>query len=161
MKSNIPFKLYSGLGISIFLVLLVGYFSIDTLNNQVERTTHLIKIKKSISEVQDLEYNIAQMRSARFKYWIDSKDADMTNYVLTASAIKPIIIKLQLEFQNNISLTNKINSLDTSLTALYLFWDKKGKIEYNHSRNTVKDIAQTEEVAFQKIFPLIDLIKQA
>jgi len=161
MKSNIPFKLYSGLGISIFLVLLVGYFSIDTLNNQVERTTHLIKIKKSISEVQDLEYNIAQMRSARFKYWIDSKDADMTNYALTATAIKPILVKLQLEFQNNISLTNKINSLDTSLTALYLYWDKKGKIEYNHSRNTVKDIAQTEEVAFQKIFPLIDLIKQA
>lgn len=161
MKSNIPFKLYSGLGISIFLVLLVGYFSIDTLNNQVERTTHLIKIKKSISEVQDLEYNIAQMRSARFKLWIDSKDADMTNYVLTASAIKPIIIKLQLEFQNNISLTNKINSLDTSLTALYLFWDSEGKIEYNHSRNTVKDIAQTEEIAFQKIFPLIDRIKQA
>ncbi|BDQ11377.1 response regulator [Sediminibacterium sp. TEGAF015] len=161
MKSNIPFKLYSGLGISIFLVLLVGYFSIDTLNNQVERTTHLIKIKKSISEVQDLEYNIAQMRSARFKFWIDSKDADMTNYVLTASAIKPIIIKLQLEFQNNISLTNKINSLDTSLTALYLFWDSEGKIEYNHSRNTVKDIAQTEEIAFQKIFPLIDRIKQA
>ena len=47
MKSNIPFKLYSGLGISIFLVLMVGYFSINTLNTQIEKTTHLIKVKKS------------------------------------------------------------------------------------------------------------------
>lgn len=46
MKNNIPFKLYSGLGISIFLVLMVGYFSISTLNDQVEKTTHLINIKK-------------------------------------------------------------------------------------------------------------------
>ena len=70
MKNNIPFKLYSGLGISIFLVLMVGYFSINTLNTQVEKTTHLIKIKKNISDIQDLQYNISQMRNARLNYWI-------------------------------------------------------------------------------------------
>ncbi len=161
MKSNIPFKLYSGLGISIFLVLLVGYFSIDTLNNQVEKTTHLIKIKKSISDVQDLQYNISQMRSARFNYWIDGNEGDITNYELTASAIKPILVKLHLELPDNINLNNKVNSLDTALTALNLYWGNKGKILSGQSRNTLQEIANTEEAAVQKVLLLIDQIKRS
>ncbi|WP_026763495.1 CHASE3 domain-containing protein [Sediminibacterium salmoneum] len=161
MKSNNPFKLYSGLGISIFLVLLVGYFSIDTLNKQVEKTTHLIKIKKSISDVQDLQYNIVQMRSARFNYWIDGNEGDITNYELTASAIKPILVKLHLELTQDISLNNKVNSLDTALTALNLYWGNNGKILSGQSRNTLQEIADTEEAAVQKVLLLTDELKRS
>jgi len=161
MKSNNPFKLYSGLGISIFLVLLVGYFSIDTLNKQVQYSTHLIKVKKTISDVQDLQYNISQMRSARFNYWIDGNEGDITNYELTASDIKPIMVKLHLESSADMSLNNKVNSLDTALTELSLYWNNKGKILSTQSRNVLQNIAHTEEAAVQKVLLLIDQIKRS
>ncbi len=118
MKRNIPLKLYSGLGISIFLVLLVGYFSIDTLNTQVEKTTYLIKVKKSISDIQDLRYNLSQMRNARLNYWITKSDTAITNYTISASNIKPIMVKLIAEIPENTKLIDKVNALDTAITRL-------------------------------------------
>ncbi|MBP7345314.1 MAG: response regulator [Sediminibacterium sp.] len=160
MKSNIPLKLYSGLGISIFLVLMVGYFSINTLNTQVEKTTHLIKIKKSISDIQDLQYNISQMRNARLNYWVTQNDTAITNYTISAASIKPIMVKLHLELPENPTTIDKINSLDTAITRLNLFWDNSSKLllGQNHTELNNKIIAEGKLV--RSVLILIDQTKR-
>lgn len=124
MKKNIPFKLYSGLAISIILVLLVGFFSIETLNTQVDKTKHLIRLKKSITDIQDLQYNISRMRNNRLNYWITKNDTAIANFSISAASIKPIMTKLYLELPENPVLIDRISSLDTAITRLVLFWEK-------------------------------------
>jgi signal transduction histidine kinase/CheY-like chemotaxis protein len=161
MKSNIPLKLYSGLGISIFLVLLVGYFSIDTLNTQVEKTTYLIKVKKSISDIQDLRYNLSQMRNARLNFWITKSDTAITNYTISASNIKPIMVKLITEIPENTRIIDKVNSLDTAITRLNLFWDNTGKINDDQNTEIIYNHIVREGKLIRDVLLLIDQAKRA
>lgn len=160
MKNNIPFKLYSGLGISIFLVLMVGYFSISTLNDQVEKTTHLINIKKSISDIQDLQYNISQMRNARLNFWITQNDTAITNYTISAASIKPIMVKLHLDLPENPATIDKINALDTAITRLNIFWDKNVKAIEGQNRTEINNQIITEGKLIRSVLLLIDHTKR-
>ena len=160
MKSNIPFKLYSGLGISIFLVLMLGYFSISTLNNQVEKTTHLINIKKSISDIQDLQYNISQMRNARLNFWITQNDTAITNYTISAASIKPIMVKLHLDLPENPTTIDKINALDTAITRLNIFWDKNVKAIEGQNRTEINNQIIAEGKLIRSVLLLIDHTKR-
>jgi len=160
MKSNISFKLYSGLGISIFLVLMVGYFSVNTLNNQIEKTTHLIKTKKSISDIQDLQYNISQMRNARLNFWITQNDTAITNYTISAATIKPIMVKLHLDLPENPATIDKINVLDTAITRLNIFWDNNGKSIEVQNRNEVNNKIIEEGKLVRSVLLLIDQTKR-
>lgn len=161
MKINLPLKLYSGLGMSIFLVLLVGYFSIDTLNTQVEKTTYLIKVKKSISDIQDLRYNLSQMRNARLNFWITKSDTAITNYTISASNIKPIMVKLMAEIPENTKIIDKVNSLDTAITRLNLFWENSGKIDASQNSTIIYNHIVREGKLVRDVLSLIDQAKRA
>jgi signal transduction histidine kinase/CheY-like chemotaxis protein len=160
MKKSLPFKLYAGLGMSIFLVLLVGYFSIDTLNTQVEKTTYLIKVKKSIADIQDLQYNISQMRNARLSYWMTKNDTAITNYTIAAANVKPIMVKLLLEIPENAQIIDKLNSLDTAITRLNLFWDKTEQLEIIENKTIVLQKIANEGRYIRNVLLLIDQTKR-
>ncbi|WP_439506690.1 response regulator [Sediminibacterium sp.] len=160
MKKNIPFKLYSGLAISIILVLLVGFFSIETLNTQVDKTNHLIKLKKSITDVQDLQYNVSRMRNNRLNYWITRNDTAIANFSISAASIKPIMTKLHLELPENPALIDRISSLDTAITRLVLFWEKDQiKMNTNENTNPNEEI-RAEGKLVNAVLLIIDQVKR-
>lgn len=160
MKKNIPFKLYSGLAISIILVLLVGFFSIETLNTQVDKTSQLIKLKKSITDIQDLQYNVSRMRNNRLNYWITRNDTAIANFSISAASIKPIMTKLYLELPENPALIDRISSLDTAITRLVLFWEKD-QIKMNTNDNTNPNVKiRAEGQLVNAVLLIIDQVKR-
>ena len=160
MKKNIPFKLYSGLAISIILVLLVGFFSIETLNTQVDKTTHLIKLKKSITDIQDLQYNISRMRNTRLNYWITKNDTAIANFSISAASIKPIMTKLYLELPENPVLIDRISSLDTAITRLVLFWEKDQTIVNANNNSNLNVKIKSEGQLVNAVLLIIDQVKR-
>ncbi|TMP76990.1 hypothetical protein CWB71_20685, partial [Pseudoalteromonas sp. S983] len=54
MKSSLQLRLYGGLAISVLLVLLVGFFSINALEKQVAQNNQLVHTKQTIDVVRDL-----------------------------------------------------------------------------------------------------------
>ena len=160
MKKNIPLKLYSGLAISIILVLLVGFFSIETLNTQVDKTNHLIKLKKSITDIQDLQYNISRMRNTRLNYWITKNDSAIANFTISAASIKPIMTKLYLELPENPVLIDRISSLDTAITRLVLFWEKDQSNNNTIGNANPNTKIRTEGQLVNSVLLLIDQVKR-
>lgn len=159
MKKSLPLRLYTGLGLSIILVLLVGYFSINALQNQIEQTEKLVHTKQSIGLVRDIRFNILQMRGSRRAYWISGNTDQLALYKVSANIIHPLLLNLKKEMLHMPEMSEKIASLDTAIAKLFFFWEHDGSIQVNDSKEKVAIIVEKEEQILSAVYRNIELSK--
>ncbi len=159
MRTTLPLRLYGGLGLSIILVLLVGFFSINALQNQVTQTNKLVLTKQTIGTVRDIRYNLLQMRGARRAYWMSRNRTHMTNFVLSFNTLQPSLLNLKKQVVSQPVVFEYAASLDSSLNHVFLFWDKEGKIEISDSKEKLKLIIDQEESLLTNAYKLFELLR--
>ena len=61
MIRSLPLRLYSGLGIAVLLVLLVGFTTINSLEKQAKEADLVRHTHQAISYVRDIRFSIMQI----------------------------------------------------------------------------------------------------
>jgi signal transduction histidine kinase/DNA-binding response OmpR family regulator/CHASE3 domain sensor protein len=161
MKGSLQLRLYGGLGISVLLVLLVGFFSINALQEQVAQTDQLVHTKQTIGIVRDLRYNLLQMRGARRAYWITNNADFLTVYKSSDNIVQPMIVELRKKIVKQPQISAEVASLDTAITSLFVYWSGEGQIQLNFSKEQIASILKKEELTLGNIYRLFDNIKVA
>ncbi|TAG32194.1 MAG: response regulator [Sphingobacteriia bacterium] len=159
MRNTLPLRLYGGLGLSIVLVLLVGFFSINALENQVIETNKLVRTKQTIGTVRDIRYNLLQMRGARRAYWISGNKEHMANFVLSFNTLQPSLLNLKKEVADQPVVFEYTSSLDSALNHVFLFWEQDGKIDTTDSKVKLKYIIEKEESLLKNAYKLFELLR--
>lgn len=159
MKSSLQLRLYGGLGISVLLVLLVGFFSINALEKQVAQNNQLVHTKQTIDIVRDLRYNLTQMRGSRRAYWITSNPEFLTVFKSSENLFHPMLVDLNKKLSKQVNITDDVSQLDTALSSLFVYWEGEGVIKLNYSKEEVAAILNHEERILIRIYKLIEHIK--
>ncbi len=159
MKSSLQLRLYGGLAISVLLVLLVGFFSINALEKQVAQNNQLVHTKQTIDVVRDLRYNLTQMRGARRAYWITGNPEFLTILKSSENLFQPMLVDLNKKLSKQLNIAEDGAKLDTALSNLFIYWEGDGVIKLNYSKAEVAVIITHEQQILTTIYKLIDNIK--
>ena len=159
MKGSLQLRLYGGLAISVLLVLLVGFFSINSLEKQVDQTDQMVHTKQTIDIVRDLRYNLLQMRGARRAYWITGKPEFLTIYKSSENLFHPMLVDLNKKLEKQMNIKEDVNRLDTAFSSLFVYWEGEGTIKLGYSKTELALILIHEEQILSSIYKLIERIR--
>ena len=140
MIRSLPLRLYSGLGIAVLLVFLVGFITIDSLEKQAKEADRVRHTHQAISYVRDIRFSIMQIRGGRRAYWVTDDPKDMDAYEKGITFIPNRIMDLRDFVKDNASQVANVMSLDSLTTDLLRYWRTEGVIYPNMSAESFKKI---------------------
>jgi len=159
MIRSLPLRLYSGLGIAVLLVFLVGFITIDSLEKQAKEADRVRHTHQAISYVRDIRFSIMQIRGGRRAYWVTDDPKDMDAYEKGITFIPNRIMDLRDFVKDNASQVANVMSLDSLTTDLLRYWRTEGVIYPNMSAESFKKIILEEEGRLNKIYQQIEKVK--
>jgi CHASE3 domain sensor protein len=159
MKKSLPLRLYAGLGLAIFLVLLVAAFTINSLQKQEEETLAVDHSMKVVEQLRDIRYTFSQMRSARRTYWITGNDSFLDILYSGNAVIPNRLLDLKKEVADDPVQVINMNRLDSSLSSLFTFWGGRGKIDAGMSKEKLAELTNQEEEMSKRVYAFFEVIK--
>ncbi len=159
MIRSLPLRLYTGLGIAVLLVFLVGYITINSLEQQAKESELVKHTNQVISRVRDIRFNIMQIRGARRAYWVTGDPSDMDAYEKGTTFIPNRIISLRELVRDNATQVMNLIQLDSAVTDLLRYWRTDGLIVPHMDADRFKNIVLEEEKRMQPIIAQIDKVK--
>ncbi len=145
MKNVLSSRLYGGLALAIFLVIIVVIVSLSALERQSEETKWLNNSHQVISKLRDVRHSLMQMRNARRSFQGTGDNKFLDPYVkgqndipANLNDLKKLVIDSKIQSKN-------ISRLDSSLTTIFRFWSTDGKIDLAADDAIVKKGIEEEE----------------
>lgn len=159
MIRSLPLRLYSGLGIAVLLVLLVGFITINSLEKQAKEADLVRHTHQAISYVRDIQFSIMQIRGGRRAFWVTNDPKDMDPYEKGITFIPNRMIGLREFVKDNATQVANVMKLDSLITDLLRYWRTDGIISHNMPTDNFKKIILLEEVRLAKINQQIEKVK--
>jgi len=159
MIRSLPLRLYSGLGIAVLLVFIVGFVTIDSLDKQAKESELVRHTNRTISYVRDVRYAIMQIRGGRRAYWVTASTRDMDAYERGTTYIPSRMIELQELVRDNAPQVQNVALLDSMVTDLMQYWRTAGTIQPNMQTDIFKSIILAEEKKLERIYVQLEKIK--
>ncbi len=159
MIRSLPLRLYSGLGIAVLLVLLVGFITINSLEKQAKEADLVRHTHQAISYVRDIRFSIMQIRGGRRAFWVTNDPKDMDAYEKGITFIPNRMIELREFVKDNATQVANVMKLDSLITDLLRYWRTDGIISHNMPADNFKKIILLEEVRLAKINQQIEKVK--
>ncbi len=159
MKKSLPLRLYAGLALAIIIVLLVAFFTIDSIEKQEEegkKVTHTVEVLRKTSDVQ---LRILQMRGSIRSYWLTGNEQYIGIYNTGRSIVPNAVQDLINTVTDNAQQTANLVKLDSTLTSLFAFWAGIQKLTSDLSKENVIAITQEEEQLLAAISSIFTTIK--
>ncbi|MFZ6024280.1 MAG: response regulator [Bacteroidota bacterium] len=159
MIRSLPLRLYSGLGIAVLLVLLVGFITIDSLEKQAKETNLVRHTHQTISYVRDIRYSIMQIMGGRRAYWVTASVNDMNPFERGASFIPTRLTQLKEFVSDNAEQGKNVVFLDSMVTDLLRYWKTEGAIQPHMPVTIFRNIILEEERKLSFITRQLERIK--
>lgn len=159
MIRSLPLRLYSGLGIAILLVFLVGFITIDSLEKQAKEADMVRHTHQAISYVRDVRYAIMQIRGGRRVYWVTAAPSDMDAFERGTSFIPNRLTQLRELVRDNAVQVKNVVFLDSMVTDLLRFWKSEGVVQSNMPVINFRSIILEEEKKLISIVRQLEKIK--
>lgn len=159
MIRSLPLRLYSGLGIAVLLVFLVGFITIDSLDKQAKESDLVRHTHKAISYVRDVRFSIMQIRGGRRSYWVTGEAHDMDVYEKGASFIPNRLVDLRELVKDNARQVENVIVLDSMVTDLMRYWRTDGEVSPNMPVDAFRRIVMLEEGRMVHIYRQLEKIK--
>lgn len=159
MIRSLPLRLYSGLGIAVLLVFLVGFITIDSLDKQAKEADLVRNSYQAISYLRDVRYSIMQIRGGRRAYWVTATSGDMDAYERGTSFIPNRLTRLKELVNDNALQVVNVMVLDSMVTDLLRYWKTEGVIQPNMSVTVFRNIIREEERRLGRITQQLEKIK--
>jgi len=161
MIRSLPLRLYSGLGIAVLLVFLVGFITINSLEQQTKEADLVRHTQQAIAYVRDIRFSIMKIKGGRRAFWVTGDAKDMDPYEKGITFIPNRMIDLQEFVKDNAPQVSNLMQLDSLITDLLRYWRTDGVISHNMSVDSFKKIILEEEERLNKIYQQIEKIKIA
>lgn len=159
MIRSLPLRLYSGLGIAVLLVFLVGFITIDSLDKQAKEANLVRHTHQAISYVRDIRFTIMQIRGGRRAFWVTGAAHDMDPYEKGITFIPNRLIDLREFVKDNAPQVLNVIKLDSLVTDLLRYWRTEGVITPNISVENFKRIVLQEESRMEHIYKQLEKVK--
>lgn len=159
MIRSLPLRLYSGLGIAVLLVLLVGFITINSLEKQAKEADLVRHTHQAISYVRDIRFSIMQIRGGRRAFWVTNDPKDMDAYEKGITFIPNRMIELREFVKDNATQVANVMKLDSLITDLLRYWRTGGIISHDMPAENFKKIILLEEIRLAKINQQIEKVK--
>ncbi|HCL06261.1 MAG TPA: histidine kinase [Chitinophagaceae bacterium] len=159
MIRSLPLRLYSGLGIAVLLVFLVGFITIDSLEKQAKEADMVRHTHQAISYVRDVRFSIMQIRGGRRAYWVTAAPQDMDAYEKGASYIPNRMTQLREMVRDNAPQVKNVLLLDSMVTDLLRYWRTTGAIQPDMPVAIFRSIILEEEKKLGFITKQLEKIK--
>lgn len=159
MKKSLPFKLYAGLGLAIAIVVFYSIFILMALQKQVEQSNLVKKDISLLQNLRDIRYNISQMRASRRIYWLTKNEPSLNSYHEGKAIVPNRMFEFKNEVISNQSLSENFSLLEKEILSLFTFWENRGKMSVDLSKEKVTELTIEEEKMLTTIFNLFDTIK--
>lgn len=159
MIRSLPLRLYSGLGIAVLLVFLVGFITIDSLDKQAKEAELVRHTHRAISHVRDVRFSIMQIRGGRRSYWVTGQPHDMDAYEKGVTFIPNRLIELREFVKDNASQVMNVIKLDSLITDLMRYWRTDGVVTPNMPTEAFKNIVLQEEKRMEQIYKQLEKVK--
>lgn len=159
MIRSLPLRLYSGLGIAVLLVFVVGFVTIDSLDKQAKEADLVRHTHQAISYVRDIRYSIMQIRGGRRAFWVTASPNDMNSFERGSNLIPYRLNQLKELVKDNAPQVANVMTLDSSITDLLLYWKTEGAVQPNMATPVFKSIIIEEEKKLVRITQQLEKIK--
>lgn len=159
MIRSLPLRLYSGLGIAVLLVFLVGFITIDSLDKQAKEADLVRRTHQAISYTRDIRFSIMQIRGGRRAYWVTSDPKDMDSYEKGVTFIPNRLIDLREFVKDNAQQVSNVIKLDSLITDLLRYWRTEGVVIPNMPAESFKKIVLREEARMVSIYQQLEKVK--
>ncbi|MFW2477320.1 MAG: response regulator [Sediminibacterium sp.] len=159
MIRSLPLRLYSGLGIAVLLVFIVGFVTIVSLDKQAKESNTVRHTHQAISYVRDIRFSIMQIRGSRRAYWVTGASKDLDAYESGSSFIPVRIVNLRDLVKDNPIQVQNVIRLDSMVTDLLGYWKREGVITPKLSTENFKEIVLQEEKKLSSLYIQIESIK--
>lgn len=159
MIRSLPLRLYSGLGIAVLLVFVVGFVTIDSLDQQAKEADLVRHSHKAISYVRDIRYSIMQIRGGRRAYWVTAASTDMDAFERGASFVPYRLTQLRELVKDNAPQVENVMLLDSMVTSLLRYWKNEGAIQPDMPTSFFRNIIAEEEQKLVRIAQQLEKIK--
>jgi len=159
MIRSLPLRLYSGLGIAVLLVFVVGFVTIDSLDKQAKEADMVRHTHQAISYTRDVRYSIMQIRGGRRAYWVTASPGDMDAFERGISFIPNRLTQLKELVRDNAEQVKNVLLLDSMVTDLMRYWKVEGTIQSNMPVTIFRNIILEEEKKLGFITKQLEKIK--
>lgn len=159
MIRSLPLRLYSGLGIAILLVFLVGFITIDSLDKQDKEANMVRHTHEAISYLRDIRYVIMQIRGGRRAYWVTAAQSDMGAFERGNTYIPNRLTQLKEFVRDHAPQVKNVIALDSMVTNLMLYWKTEGAVRPHMPPPAFKNIILEEERRLTIISNQLEKIK--
>ncbi len=159
MIRSLPLRLYSGLGIAVLLVFVVGFVTIDSLDKQAKEAERVRHTHQAISYARDIRFTIMHIRGGRRAYWVTADPKNMDPYEKGTSFIPNRLIYLKEFVKDNAAQVQNVAVLDSLVTSLMRYWRTDGIIQPNMPTDAFRRIVVDEERRMELIYKQLEKIK--
>lgn len=161
MIRSLPLRLYSGLGIAVLLVFVVGFVTIDSLDKQAKEAERVRHTHQAISYTRDIRFTIMHIRGGRRAYWVTGDPKNMDSYEKGTSFIPNRLIYLKEFVRDNAAQVQNVAVLDSLVTSLMRYWRTDGIIQPNMPTDAFRNIVVEEEKRMGLIYQQLEKVKIA
>ncbi len=159
MIRSLPLRLYSGLGIAILLVFVVGFVTIDSLDKQAKEAETVRHTHQAIAYARDIRFTIMQIRGGRRAYWVTGDPKNMDPYEKGISFIPNRMVYLKEFVRDNALQVKNVSTLDSIVTSLMRYWRTDGVIYPDMPVDAFRKIVVDEEKRMESIYSQLEKIK--
>lgn len=159
MIRSLPLRLYSGLGIAVLLVFVVGFVTIDSLDKQAKEAETVRHTHQAISYARDIRFTIMQIRGGRRAYWVTGDPKNMDAYEKGTSFIPNRLVNLKEFVKDNAAQVQNVVMLDSLVTSLLRYWRTEGVILPNMPTEAFRKIVVDEEKRMEALYRQLEKIK--
>ncbi len=159
MKNTLSVRLYGGLILAVLLVLVVGFMSVYSVEQQAKESSLVDHSQRVLMKLRDIRYNLLQMRGARRAFAITGNPSYMTMYTKGDAAIPPALVALKELLADNPTQMMHAQSIEDSIHNVFTYWNADGKVTAGITQAQLQQIVTEEESRLNAVYSLFEKVK--